>query len=95
MFRSLLWLACLIAYDVQSLGFAESRAEMLRRQRREEAEVDREWKRKYEDDWKAYLDRTKRSYTKWQHTRQDVRKQYQMDRLSRGLDRLPFRILHR
>ena len=35
-----------------------SREERLRRDRREQTELDREWRLKYEDDWKAFLKRT-------------------------------------
>jgi hypothetical protein len=80
---------------VASLAFGQSREERLRRDRREQTELDREWRLKYEDDWKAFLKRTDRVYRRWTISAKNDRNAYQADRRSRGLDPLAWKFMHR
>ena len=50
-------ISCLLALLGTPALPADSREERLRKQRREESELDWEWRRKFEDDWKAYQTR--------------------------------------
>jgi hypothetical protein len=88
---------CLLTVDPSRITAAppDSREERLRKQRREQTELDREWKLKYEADWKAYLQANDRVYRRWIVTPRDDRTKYQMDRLGRDLPRIPYRLLHR
>ena len=90
----LLLLACIVLGSALEAS-GQSREERLRRDRREQAETDREWRLKYEDDYKAFLTRTGQVYRRWTLAPTDLRKQYQADRRDRGLPALPYRIVHR
>lgn len=90
---------CCLSTLVTANGFGfqrdQSREERLRRDRREKDELDREFKKKYEADWRAYLSANDHAYSRWDITPLKLRRQYQSDRIARGLLRLPFRLLHR
>lgn len=86
---------CGLSAELAVEARAQSREERLRRDRREQDEIDREWRRKYEDDWKQYLARANRAYWRWPIARKDLRKAYQADRQSRGLEPLPYKFMHR
>jgi hypothetical protein len=84
-----------VATNIVGSPAGPSREEQLRRDRREQTEVDREWRLKYEDDWKAYLKGANRAYRRWEIVSLNDRKAYQSDRRSRGLQPLPWRHMHR
>lgn len=73
----------------------DARQERLRKERRERVEIDREWRLKYEKDWRTYLDETGRVYRRWTGIHIRDRRAFDEWRRTKGLKRLPFRMLHR
>ena len=88
-------LLCCVAAGCALDATGESREDRLRRDRREQTETDREWRLKYETDWKEFLERNGKAYWRWAIAPKELRKEYQSDRRERGLPSLPFRHVHR
>jgi hypothetical protein len=88
-------ISCLVACLGTPALPADSREERLRKQRREESELDWEWRRKFEDDWKSYHVRTDKVYRRWTIASKEKRKEYDADRKARGLDPVPWKFMHR
>ena len=93
--KNAILISCLVACLGAPAVAADSREERLRKQRREESELDWEWRRKFEDDWKAYHTRNDKVYRRWTIASKDLRKEYNADRKARGLDPLPWKFMHR
>ena len=75
-------------------AFADSRAERVQKERRERADEEWEWRRKYEADWKAFLSGNGRVYRRWAIASKEDRKAFEEYRKARGLKPLPWRFLH-